>query len=227
MDPSSSKDASAVTRLPGSTLEIPLGGDALVEVAGTQKRFKSIFVGMDKEHFILLKLPMKRQIMETLSPNLPLTVRFLMEGGKVCGFQAQVTHLSVKPHPLLYLSYPQTLEILKLRRHDRVACYQPVAFFLEGEEYKGIIVNISAGGCRILVEGEEARTLEDKAVGEQLVFQLRLFGSEESVYLQGLVKTITPEQEKFTLGVAFQDIDPELAMQIEKYVTTMLAYQQV
>lgn len=223
----------APTTPPASTapeLELPIGGDALVEVTGTQKRFKTSFVGMDRRQYILLKLPMRRQIIDMLTPHLQITVRFLMDGGRVCGFQCHVAHLSVKPFPLLFLSYPKLVEVLKLRKHDRVACFQPIVFYLSGEEYPAVIVNISAGGCRILMEEGDLAAMESHAPGEQIVFQLRLFGSEEHVYLQGTVKTATNEQhhgkQVLALGVAFQDLDEELAGQINSYVETMLAYQQ-
>ena len=209
------------------SLDLPFGGEALVEVKSTQRRFKSTFLGMDRGQFVLLRLPANRQLLDVLTPRLELTVRFLMEGGRICGFQSQVAHISVKPYPLLFLTYPRRVEVLKLRKHDRVSCFQPILFYLGGEEVRGVIVNISVGGCRLLVEGDGLEALQANAPGEQVIFQFRLFGSEETTYLQGVVKTASMDHDKLALGVAFRDLDIELADQIERFVDTMLAYQQM
>lgn len=210
----------------GRTLHLPLGGEALVEITSTQRRFKSTFLGMERDQFVLLKLPMTRQLLDVLAPRMDLTVRFLMEGGRICGFQSQVSHISVKPYPLLFLAYPRRVEVLKLRKHDRASCYQPITFYMGGEDLRGVIVNISAGGCRVLVEEGDLEALRTAAPGEHIVFQFRLFGSEESLYLQGIIKTAVMEHGKLSLGVAFQELDTELATQIERFVDIMLAYQQ-
>ncbi|GAB7082174.1 flagellar brake protein [Megalodesulfovibrio paquesii] len=208
------------------SLTLPLGGEALVEITNTHRRFKTVFVGMDRGQFVLLKLPVTRQLLDVLLPRMDLTVRFLTDGGRIFGFKAQVAHLTVKPFPLLFLTYPKKVEVLKLRKHERTACYQPIVFYLKGEDHHGVVVNISAGGCRIVVEEGEVQTLLATAAGEEIIFQFRPFGSDDSVYLHGTVKTALMDHEKLSMGVAFHDLDPDLAAQIEKFVETMLIYQQ-
>jgi len=104
-----------VDRREGSALGVVIGTKMLVEPAGMGDRFKSEFVGMVRGGFIIVRVPRIPGINEFLYVEKKVTVRYV-HGGNVYGFESEVLMNQSGPFRLLFLRYPDTVEILNLRR---------------------------------------------------------------------------------------------------------------
>ncbi len=154
-----------------------------------------------------------------------VTIRYVQPHGLICGFECEVAHLMVKPYSLLFLSYPESIEILSLRRHDRVSCYLPATIFLGEEECKGVILNISSGGCKALIESCESGGVAALAKDVELFFQVKLFNADEETYIRGLVKSFISEGKRSAVaGVAFDELSEDVQESIDGYVASVRDY---
>jgi len=212
-------DPSNIELKKGAALDIEVGANVLVEPYGNPGlRFKSEFVGMERGRFFAVRLPLQNKYFEALPIRRPLTIRFLQDGGQICGFESAVIHLMVKPFSLLFMDYPITIEILNLRRHDRVNCFFPVLVYHDNGESRGVVLNISGGGGRITIETENQKGLKNIAQGSEIFCQMRIFDSAEEVYVKGVVKFKLTKGAKITLGVSFDDMSEEVREGIERYI---------
>ncbi|MFW5734179.1 MAG: PilZ domain-containing protein [Oceanidesulfovibrio sp.] len=212
-------DDSQVERLPGSELVLEVGIDVLVEVQGSGRRFKAMLVGGESERYIIIKPPASQNSATSLISGAPLTLRHLLSRGRICGFQAEVCHVITKPTRLVFVSFPAHYEILRLRKHDRVHCYQPVTFYVETHEYQGHILNVSTGGCLIVMPPLDAGdAFPDQ--GEALL-HFRKFDSDDMGYVQGRIKSVAHGVDQAALALEFDELTDDVRASIENYVNAV------
>jgi c-di-GMP-binding flagellar brake protein YcgR len=234
-----------VQRKQADALEVLPGTKALLEPVRSGKRIKTVFVGLDKGNYVALKLPLNRQIIDSLGKDARVTVRFMQEGGVICGFDTQVAGAVVRPFPILFLAYPQTLEVLTLRESPRVSCFLPVTVFHDAEDHAGAVVNISSGGCRIVLGGsgdeaapmaetgdeagkapadKGAATVPDIPKDAEIFCQIRLFDAQEDSYVKGVVRNVARKGDALSLGVQFDELSEEIQESIQGYVRTVIRH---
>lgn len=210
-------DTNSVERHTGSTLSLEVGLDVLVEIQGLGKRFKASLVGGEPGRYIIIKPPAARSSTESLLAESLLTLRFLMSRGRICGFQSEVKQVLTKPYRLIFVSFPAYFEILNLRKHDRVHCYQPVTFYVETHEYQGHILNVSTGGC-LIVMPPATGVADALAEQSEAVLHFRKFDSEDTGYVQGRIKKVAENADQTSVAVEFDDLTDDVRASIESYV---------
>ena len=80
----------------------------------------------------------------------PAAVRFMREG-VVWGFYAEINqYLSERSDRLIWVSWPDEVSRVSLRRHDRIRISVPCEIYLEnGGPLRGVLQDLSVGGCCI------------------------------------------------------------------------------
>ncbi|QJT10870.1 flagellar brake domain-containing protein [Oceanidesulfovibrio marinus] len=211
---------SSVERQPGEKLALEIGHDVLIEIQGLGRRFKTIIIGGEVGQYIIVKPPQTRAGLEALLPGTLLTMRYIMSRGRICGFQSEVRQITRKSPRLLFISYPTTFEVLNLRRHDRVHCYQPVTFYVEAQEYSGHILNISTGGCLVTMPPSEEDTYMF-AENAEAFLNFRKFESEDYSYVQGRIKKVMREHDHTNVAIEFDTLTDDVRECIESYVNAV------
>lgn len=211
---------STVERQPGETLALEIGHEVLIEIQGLGRRFKTTLIGGEVGQYIIVKPPQTRAGMEALLPGTLLTLRFVMSRGRICGFQSEVRQITRKPPRLLFISYPATFEVLNLRKHDRVHCYQPVTFYVEAQEHSGHIMNISTGGCLITMPPLGSH-MADFSEGSEAFLNFRKFESEDYSYVQGRIKKAMHERDHTKVAIEFDTLTDDVRECIESYVNAV------
>lgn len=197
------------------------GLEMMIELQGWGKRFKTLLLGFERGQYLIVRPPQQRLLLDSLAPRSTLTVRWI-ENGVIHGFQTQVGHLMFKPYKLLFLDYPYAVESIRLRKQERAQCYTPAVWFHDGAEYKGFILNISAGGLSLAALKEEAP--ENIPPGDEIVCQFPMFKTGVETVVAGIVKTYTPLDAKVLIGVAFNDLDDEIRTAVNEYVADVHAF---
>ena len=200
-------------------LDITLGAALLVEVFGLNKRFRSTFIGMERDRYLIARLPQNID-RQYIRQDMELTIRYLHEAGKVFGFRSKVLYLGPRHFSLMFLSYPKSYEVLSLRKHERVDCLLPASLILDGDELSGVIVNISAGGLKFILDTQEYK-LEGIKRDTQVVCKFNLFFEEKETVSQGLVRNVENDGHKLALGVQFDATTADIEKSIKNYVTTV------
>ena len=217
-------DLSKVERRDAQSLDITLGARVVLQIVGVGKKFATEFVGMERGKFILLRLPPQQGLRQVLTVDETVTIRYMHDQSLLFGFTSSVVAVITSPAPLLFLSYPKTVEVLSLRRHQRVNCLVPIVTYFEGEEYCGQVLNISNSGCMFLVDNAEDAPPPPYAVEDEIFCQFRMPGAENDLYARGLVKNIGKFKGKQSIGVEFQDMDEEIEQTIVTYVQNVQEY---
>lgn len=213
-----------IDRKSGAALSLPLGTVVVVEPAGLGQRFKTEFLGMERGRYLILRIPRIPGVTEHLYPDKAVTLRFVHEG-HIFGFSSEVVWVMNAPFKLLFLRYPEEVEILNLRGCQRVDCFLPTAIKFKEDWHQGVILNISCGGCQAVVEQRAGKELPTVGMDDSLVLEFRLVGSEQNIMVGGLTKSVNLSERRLFLGIKFDDDVPDYTTGlIERYVDSVADY---
>ncbi len=212
----------------GAALNVTLGTLMLIEPQGMGDRFKTEFVGLGKGQFIMVRLPRITGVNEHLYVEKKVTVRYVLQGN-VYGFESEVLWTQVTPFRLLFLRYPDTIEILNLRKCQRVDCYLPVKIGVgepdsgQYSEYEGMMLNLSCGGCQVVADANE-QDLPPLQVDSDVTLEFHMMGATKVTRIVGRTKNLNVTRNRMYLGVMFDTIPDEVRLGIENYVNSVAEY---
>jgi len=213
-----------IQRLPGKDLEIGVGSRLILEPMGADRKILTEFVGMVRDKSIITLLPTKPGDREAFVSDALLTVKYVHGGHNVSAFRTVVLGAITKPMPLLFLQIPDAVESLNLRRSDRVHCFLPTTAYVDGAEYAGLIIDLSAGGCRLVIEAKPGQKPPEIAAEAEIVTNFQLFDKDSQIFAQGLVRNAETGQTATSVGVQFKDLGHDIQDNIQKYVRTISRY---
>lgn len=212
-------DTSQMQRFPGTDLDIAPGTRVLLDFLWPGKKYWAEFIGMKRGRYILLHPPVNAKTLENYKHDTQATVRYVHKDFHVCGFTTWVQKLIVKPVPLLFLAFPKQVEVLNMRRHDRTASVVPVVVYHNEEECRGFIVNISKGGCRIVVKNGNGSPAPDE--GAEIFSSFRLLDGNKDIYALGVVRSVEHKGTKISLGVQFKELADDVVGAIDEFVFSL------
>lgn len=136
-------------------------------------RIKTKLIGFDEGKYIILNTSanLLRDYNDIIHEGRSCIVRTLVEGeaGQCVAFRSIVDYVPIKPRGLLFITYPDKVESISLRKESRVTTQLPVTFVHRDETapdalfdaktaINGYIKDISQGGCRIAAEWIEGQS---------------------------------------------------------------------
>ena len=204
-------------------LSVSIGTKMLLEPVGVSDRFKTDFVGMERGRYLIVRLPRIPGVREQLYDEKPVKVRYIHEGN-VYGFESLVVSILATPFRLLFLTYPKNIETLNLRQCPRVDCYLPVAVGLSDNRYDGLVLNLSCGGCQVVVETKDKVALPKIAVDEDITLEFKMFASDKNMNLAGKVKNINVNEPRMYLGVKYNELSEDIKNELENYISSVTNY---
>ena len=135
-----------------------------------------------------------------------------MVAGKLVAYQSEVRMSQTSPLPLLYLAFPRRVEEIHLRKEARVASNEPL-LLVQGPQGNamlalpngsvpigGLIQDLSATGCRIIVQ----RSRADVTLGATSYLEFELIGVGHVTHLAGTIKNIAEPDGALSLGIEFR-----------------------
>ena len=200
---------------------LPVGVDMLIEPLGVGKRHKTTLVGLERGKYLIVRLPAASKGTELYHHNRRTVVQYKGRGGYVCGFKSVVVGYSTQPFPLLFLQYPEEVDILDMRVHERLDCFLPASVALDGSTFNGLVVNLSPGGCRISVDVDGMAEVPDVTPGSLVACSFTILNSRDALALRGEVRTFTVDDRSMSMGVLFQDPPADMQQQIQSYVDSV------
>jgi c-di-GMP-binding flagellar brake protein YcgR len=211
----------------GKNLSMRLGEQLYLEIPSTKERLRGDLVGFKREAFLLVWLPALTRYRQALIEDNSIIVRGLNSDFQLCGFMTTILKTMVHPYPLLLLSIPKVFEKLYLRRHDREQCLLPALMIFNEREYKAIIINLSSGGAKIVLEDQSFETSADTLLNQEVfsVFKTVEHGSE--IYAKTLVRSVYNNEGRIMLGTEFIELVGDAEDDINKYVTSIKAYSNL
>ncbi|MDN4502165.1 flagellar brake protein [Alteromonadaceae bacterium BrNp21-10] len=180
-----------------------------VEIQTTLRdRFKSHLIGTKDGHYMVIEQPDSKKygyIRDQLVDGQPLIVRTICEKttGECLGFRTTVQGISNHPYKLLFISYPDDVQMRELRREKRKGFRIPAAIYLtqNGNHMKGIVTDISAGGCRFEFKvGETVRGIKQ----DHIYIELEHPETKDMVEVHSRVCSQRKELNVISIGLAFE-----------------------
>lgn len=219
-------------------LNIGLGTVLQVEfiVPGIKKEPKGycIFVGVYVKDYIILSLPEFKQIVEMseiLQPKRLVRIRYLYEGD-IYVFSSSIESVMMSGHQLLFVKYPTSIQVKKLRKYPRAHCkLKGELNFLDDDVFKGTIDNISTGGVRFVVAFDKKPVDYIKGVKEEvkaildmdedyrkMKLNIKFPGVKDFKQFSVLIRNFEVRGKKVILGYQFIDTNIEQQHLISQYL---------
>ncbi|QTH70390.1 flagellar brake domain-containing protein [Pseudoalteromonas xiamenensis] len=176
--------------------------DVEILMPATSKRVKTEFVGLLEGQFIVLNHPNPKRLgaaLDYIKEGAQVIVRALLEqsGGQIIAFKAHIKSVTVHPARLIFIHFPESVQLIKLRNHTRIPTLIPATFCIPNYNTLGVIKDISLKGLQLHVQ--EPHVPEDL---KETLCSIKLTGKdEEHITLQGQVCSIKQESVTTHLGI--------------------------
>ena len=170
----------------------------------TADRYDVTVRGWEDGRFVLTDMPDHKNAIETFKVGTEWVARAILLG-KAYGFKTEVTRTQFDPRPLVFFRYPDAIEALAIRKHERVSTFvigsvSSVAETGEAlDSVECIVRDLSKGGC--LIEADI-----DLTQGDKVLLTFVLPNGERVEGIPGEVRNTRPSEDKrFTGGVMFSE----------------------
>jgi c-di-GMP-binding flagellar brake protein YcgR len=207
----------AVKLMPGDTLQL----QPLLE--GQTERFSVSVIGVMKPKSVLVTAPIIDGKLIFVRDGQTYLVR-AFSGLNVCAFKARVLKSQLQPFPYLHLSYPDSVQAMRIRKAMR-APVNIIAAIHDSEEGRqsgaGRIIDISVGGARM--SSPMKLGVKDQAIW--LSFKVLLGDMEEYVKTPAVIRAVGEEEDEQgkmmnMFGLQFGDLS-----QSQRLIIMNLVYQ--
>lgn len=202
----------------GENLGIELEVTLRLQLRGARDVWKSTLIGMVRGNYLIASIPHIPGLWVKLHQENHIIVRYLYRG-KVYGFYSTLVGTMEEPFRLAFLSYPEKIEIVNLRKHERTTCLLPAQLSMDGTSYRGVMTDVSPGGCSFLFD--RAGTEEGTGcfyVGDEVAFSVQFVGSSQASSINATIKNVKAVSKRTSIGAQFNDPDENLLQLIKAYV---------
>ena len=177
-------------------IKVALGDSLQLQplLEGQFDRYNVRVIGVLKPKSVLVTAPMLDGKLIFVRDGQTYLVR-AFSGLNVCAFRARVLKSQLQPYPYLHLSYPDSVQAMRLRKTMRAPAAIIVAVH-DSEEGRqvgaGKLADISIGGARLL----SGIDLGTRGQAFWLSFKVRLGEVEEYVKAPAIIRSITHEEDE-------------------------------
>jgi c-di-GMP-binding flagellar brake protein YcgR len=200
----------------------PIGTDLMLRIREGETPLKSILLGMDRGNFLIIRSPKSPGVEPLLGMGNQINVIFLSEG-TIYAFAAQILGHARSPAPLHFLSYPESMERHELRKNLRINCSIPAALHgADGLECKGVIIDLSSGGCRVTVAGDKSCITDQIKMNAAVGLSSEMLGISPGRPIPSVIKNLNQAEKRWQLGLQFDAADPEILARLQDYVNQVL-----
>lgn len=193
-------------------LAIGLGTEISLQFDRIMRRIDGVFVGMSRGECLIVQVD--TSVFDRMNSGYlwrsEVIGRYL-HNGRVVGFKAKFLEVISFPIKAVFISYPEKLESIDLRRHPRTDCYLPARITHRGREWEAHILDISEGGCRCSVKDYPDPQEVELSVEDQVVLNTHLLGDEHAHEFQAEIRSMEDggEEKERLLGLRFRQISAE------------------
>lgn len=186
----------------GKRLNLELGNEVYVKLDDIDYELKMSVMGMQVDELLILRIPKGVDLQEHLSEGKVMTARYT-QTGTAYKFTSAVLGYVSHPVPFVMLSYPKRLETPNMRKDTRNECLFRAQVRIRDGNYMGVILNMSEGGCKMVLKLSEDDKLPAIGVGDSLDIQVQSEDKQKTGSMKGVVRNLSMAKGKALLGVQF------------------------
>jgi len=180
-------------------------------------RLQGEFLGASHYEFLILRLPAIPGLIPKLTPRMRAEVSFQAKGA-VNRFFAEVISYVAKPSLMIFITYPDRMSVMEVRKDQRVTCALPVTLTVAHGDGIAVIKDLSKGGCRLIMELTGQSSMRQLAEGERVVLQ-GCFSSEGNLLRGvGIVRAVEISGSRMSVGLAFDESNKDFTDGLATYL---------
>lgn len=206
--------------LRGLDIRMEFGRPVMIQFAAYPDRYKSVLIGTDQAHYVIVQIPVFAGVRNRLYEGNRVTIRYV-DKATVFGFHSTIKDFIFKPAPLLFLNYPETVDVVSMRGEDRVSCYLEAVLEADGRSIGGAITDLSQGGCRFSMDKKSRPDLYGIGEGRPLSLRFPLGLDGEPLVINGQVRGFNEDSSKVNLGIMFDKTEDCLLAKLSTYISNV------
>lgn len=211
-----------VERLPGSHLRLALGATLNLRLMCVNQKYDAKIVGMEEFGYIIAQARLPQDVVTRLTQNNQVVGQVIVDG-MAYGFRSQVVNRVSRPAPLLFLSYPDSVERLVLRSDERVRVSLPAQIHGKFGDHQVMIVDMTNSGCRITARADMKSPLREAQPGEEVILSAML-GVGQKLMAPVVARRVESKNGLVSLGCQFRELTPENSSAVAEYVKSIASY---
>lgn len=192
-----------------------------------QLKYRANVAGYDSG-ILITSMPSSKQLQEDevvysdlFQEGMKLLMRLIVEG-TIYAFKSEVRAVNLQSCKLLMSSLPKNIQIRKLRQGVRYPCMLQAGVVLGETKYRGILLNISEGGCLFRMKAttkvDAIKALIEKEVTSSLNVRFPFEDNNSSLYVK--IKSVKEESSgDLLVGISFAE--KEASEVVRKYLDFM------
>jgi c-di-GMP-binding flagellar brake protein YcgR len=186
---------------------------------------RSRLIGMDPGNYLIIQTPPLVDIASKRHEKNHVIISYLFYG-RVYAFRCTLLLLVKEPYRFAVLSYPETVENINLRKHERVSCIIVAEVRVHDQSFEGIVSDISKGGCSFEFSRSDQRGFPGLNVQEEMIISLQLKEKGEMTVLNTVIRAIHTDKESMMCGLqfitsGFGEADAESQKKLAEYLLTL------
>jgi c-di-GMP-binding flagellar brake protein YcgR len=193
----------------GIRFAMDIGSQVQIQLSENSDRVNAKFIGMDPGAYLIVNLANLTEIREQIFRGQVVVIRY-MTAGTVYGFESKVMALSLQPAKLLFLVYPEKIQACEIRKHARFDCTFYCRAVVSGSTYRGIITNISLGGCQYVSDQLDEDNASKMKVEDKLLLTFQTLDGNSIESLTGEVRNVRRNNHRVEIGVRFIDMTEDV-----------------
>ena len=198
-------------------LNIGFSCEVLIEIEGIRKRIKSRLIGIAPKSYLIVETPKSTGIRKLLLNDTPVLIRYVYSG-KIYGFRSYIIGKVNVPRQITFLSYPESIEKINLRKHERLNCSIPATIGFNEVDLRGVISDLSRSGCRFNLKMDENFSGNPFQIEDIVKLSFPLVGKEDDQKIDGVVKNMNYNNDAISFGIEFDKTNIEALNKIDSYV---------
>ncbi|MCC6698926.1 MAG: PilZ domain-containing protein [Candidatus Hydrogenedentes bacterium] len=186
-------------------------------IQAAEGRVRTYIRGWQRGAYLLLDIPAPSHSGAALRVGAECSLRFLAEGN-ACGCDSEIQALgSGANFSYVRVNWPQAVSCVRVRKHERINLHTLCTVRMDnGDDFEGELVDLSAGGCKILVPSPMLRH-------EHLLVHFELPDGSVIENIEVDVCASGRTSDGAWIGCEYHDPEESVLYDIEFFVATTLA----
>jgi hypothetical protein len=182
-------------------------------------------IGMDPGNYLIIQTPPLIDIASKRHQKNHVIVSYLFYG-RVYGFRCTLLAIVKEPYRFALLSYPDVLNNVNLRKHERISCIIGAILRTHDRSHEGTVSDISQGGCRFEFNRSDLHSFPKLNVQEEAIISIQLKEKEESIVFNTIIRAIHADEESMVCGLqftasGFTETDAESQKKLAEFLLTL------
>lgn len=198
-------------------LNIDLGCPLFIQSRLINERIPSSLIGLIPHSGLIIKTPPLSNIDDVMPPGNEIVIRYVFLG-EVFGFKSRILNTINTPFKLTFVTYPDLVEKLCLRKDKRISCNFPATIYWGNMEIRGTVVDISSLGTLFTVKNNLEESINALEVDTEIILQIPMLEGGTSELFHGRIRNNRQDLNGISLGIQFIHMSHELSEKITNYI---------